>query len=589
MPRPQFLLPLLVVALLPTAASAQWQKNEYQLQKEHMAQFEPAPLLGPRRDNAGAPALVRIRFYADEGYRSGGARWADRMKSQLAEMNRVVGPVFGLRFEGESFRRWDRQGGSGPLVPVLEELERLDPGRDVDWVVGLCSPLPTLSMSFHDLGMARTLGKHFVLRGMSSLVEMQDFERIFTALDQADREKLYVRRKSHKEISVFLHEWAHTLGAPHVEDPTRIMSPGYSPRTSTFTVDDAQLIGASLVGRLGSRGRADGAIDWSTLRDHLASVRNPEWMASEVKELKDLLSRMGPVGPDRGGSSAGGGLGGALPVPVPPPPGLLGRPRLASPVAPAAVASTSPPPRAAAAAGSTTGKRAEVLAMLQRREEKLTGDAAARGAELAELAQLYAQQGAFSAAESALSRSGDLGAEAAPRVQADLQRYRRRFGVPADARRFKLGSAEEVAHADFIDEVRAALRGEDTARAQKLITAGLQQFPGSPGLLTLACETDLILDRARAAAAHCKKALSIMDDLPRAHYALGCAQANLGQIQPALRSLKRAIALDPKDESPWNSLAQLYRHLGRSDEYERFAAANAPPEPPAAPAPAAAR
>jgi len=52
---------------------------------------------------------------------------------------------------------------------MLVELARLDPGLDVDWVVGLVSPLPLVSMSFHDLGWAEVPGRHFVLRGMSSI------------------------------------------------------------------------------------------------------------------------------------------------------------------------------------------------------------------------------------------------------------------------------------------------------------------------------------------------------------------------------------------------------------------------------------
>src|SRR5688572_13392704 len=101
------------VALAPGPVAAQWQKNEYQLQKEHMAQFEPAPLLAPRRQGGGSPFVIRLRFYADEGYRAAGARWSDRIKAQLAEMNKVVTAAFGVRFEAESFRRWSRQGSSG--------------------------------------------------------------------------------------------------------------------------------------------------------------------------------------------------------------------------------------------------------------------------------------------------------------------------------------------------------------------------------------------------------------------------------------------------------------------------------------------
>ena len=167
---------------------------------------------------------MRIRFHADGDYRSEGGRWQENMKVLLGHLNKVVGQSFGVRFEAAEFRRWDRTGPNGALVPMLEQLEKLDPGPDVDWVVGLVSSLPLVSMSFHDLGKARVLGRHFVLRGMNSVAEMQDFERMFKAMEQSERDQLYGIRKAHKETSVFLHEWAHTLGAPHVEDPTRIMN-----------------------------------------------------------------------------------------------------------------------------------------------------------------------------------------------------------------------------------------------------------------------------------------------------------------------------------------------------------------------------
>src|SRR5690242_327373 len=131
--------PALVVALVLAGgvAGAQWQKNEYQLQREAAARYEPAPLVLPPRPGGGPVQTLRIRFYADDDFRSGGGlKWQDRLRVQLAELNRVVEPGLGVRFEPESFRRWQRSGPSGALAPMLVELERLDPGSDVDWVVG---------------------------------------------------------------------------------------------------------------------------------------------------------------------------------------------------------------------------------------------------------------------------------------------------------------------------------------------------------------------------------------------------------------------------------------------------------------------
>ena len=86
--------------------------------------------------------------------------------------------AFGIRFEIEAFKRWDRRAPANSLFPVLEELEKHDPGTDVDWVVALVAPLPLVSTSIHcNRGMARTLGRHFVLRGMTSIQEMDGLRR----------------------------------------------------------------------------------------------------------------------------------------------------------------------------------------------------------------------------------------------------------------------------------------------------------------------------------------------------------------------------------------------------------------------------
>ena len=446
------------MALSASAAHGQFQRNEYELQREHAQKFEPAPLLAPGpQGRRSSITPVRIRFYADGDYRSGG-RWQERMKAQLLDMNQIVEQAFGIQFQAESFRRWERGSGSGSLDPMLEELERLDPGTEVDWVVGLASPLPLVSMSFHDLGRARVLGRHFVLRGMSSVDEMRDFERIFKALHPSDREKLYGRRKSHKEIAVFLHEWAHTLGALHVDDATRIMSPGYSTRTSLFSVPDAELIAFALDARLRSRGRQQ--VDWTSLRQYLRDSNNPEWRDSDKQALLAHLGS-GPA-PTTGSAPAG------LPDPVPPPPGLKARPR------PSTAAPAPPEP---------------------------------------DLAQL--------------------------------------------------GNA-----------IRDQLNTNKLKQAGAGLSEGLRRFPQSAELVVMDCELLLRKQRHREATRRCNQALALKPDLARGHYLLGCIQAETGQVDKAIVSLKRAIELEPRDRNAWDSLAELYRALGRSREFSQFAAEN---------------
>lgn len=242
----------LAVLAVPAPARAQWLKNEYQLQKAAAARYEPAALVSELASD-GPVRPVRLRVYADEGYRAGGAGWGARFRRQIEDLNALLERWFAIRFEIEGLHRWERQEPSGSIEPMLKELERFDPARDVDWVVGLVTPLPLVETSFHHLGAARSGGRHFIVRGMPSQAEFDAFARAFKALDRDQREQLYERRKAHKERAVFLHEWAHTLGVGHVDDPTCIMAPTYSHHSARFTAADGRAILATLDERLEGR------------------------------------------------------------------------------------------------------------------------------------------------------------------------------------------------------------------------------------------------------------------------------------------------------------------------------------------------
>src|SRR5947199_342512 len=167
-------LAALVVLGASGPARAQWQKNEYQLDKARLARFEPVPLVVQRRSNREPQAILRIRFYADDDFRTGSGAWQDQLRAQLLDLNRITEPAF-------------------------------------------------------------------------------------------------------------LHEWAHTLGALHLEDPTSIMGPGYSQRTSALSREEGDLLAAGLEARLASRGKE--AIDWTPLREFLVSSRSPGWRPEERQAL----------------------------------------------------------------------------------------------------------------------------------------------------------------------------------------------------------------------------------------------------------------------------------------------------------------
>jgi hypothetical protein len=178
---------------------------------------------------------MRVRIWADDQHRVGAIQWKSQVRRQVEEVSRFLAAGFGVRLEVESLRTWERPPTArvADLGATLAELEKHDPGADVDWVVGLTAALPLATNSMHEIGMARSLGRHFVMRSMASLEETRVFQQGLHLLSVEERERLFVERKRHKEITVWLHEWAHTLGAIHSSEPEHLMNPSYSPRRSS--------------------------------------------------------------------------------------------------------------------------------------------------------------------------------------------------------------------------------------------------------------------------------------------------------------------------------------------------------------------
>jgi hypothetical protein len=164
----------------------------------------------------------------------------------VAAANAYTHAAYGVELD-VSFVDWQRrEGGGQDLRDVLGELVDVDAGVDVDWVIGLCAAPARFTTSHHDLGMATLLGKHFVVRDMNDAVEAREIARVFPDMGEADRLRLYAARKAHKELVVFLHEWAHTLGALHERGDGRLMGDAYSHEASTFSESEAGVIERAL-------------------------------------------------------------------------------------------------------------------------------------------------------------------------------------------------------------------------------------------------------------------------------------------------------------------------------------------------------
>lgn len=609
---PRVVAGALAVLLAPAPLLAQ---PGLSAEREALAKTQPTrpEALGgsPRRD----VVALRLRFYADDEHRSGAVSVPDRLQQTLESVNEVVGPALGIRFVIESVRNWSRKGTSGRLDPVLAELERLDSGRDVDWVVGLVGALPQGSSDIHDVGIARTLGQHFVMRSLSSHVERSAFQRAFPALERSNPAELhlsYQRRKEHKEIVIFLHEWAHTLGALHVTDRTRMLFPTYAPDASTLGPIDLGLLAAALEDHLAARSggaraaagpQAQPDLAWSSLRRFLQVTSTPEWnSADRDKLIATLEASRGagqPPAPAVGLSQGDAQLyerafalyrarkdAAAWQTLAPL---LAARPQ--SPRIQPLVCRLSalPAARSAGAAACSAGiaradadnagpfvdaaqaaiareVRDEALAHV--REAAVRAGRAGPDATSAWLAitQLYTQLGALSWADEALARAGTGAGVDSARQQ--ILRARRLLGFPAAP---AIAPEHQEAYARAFRAAQAALTARKLALAGRLIESGLQRFAHPPGLTTLACDLAMRQGRRAQAQQRCQAALAAREDLPHAHYLLGHLQLMNNQAAAAATSFRRAVTLDPGVPAYWDRLAETYELLGRGKDLRALA------------------
>jgi hypothetical protein len=233
--------------------------------------------------------VLRVRAYADPDHRAQDAHWAETIAAQVSRANAVLEAEFGVHLDLESVRPWQRPPARpGTLGSALDELIEADRGRDVDWVVGWVGPLADRSEVRDLYGLAPMFGRHFVLRAMESDASRAAVAT-WDALTPADRAQMARDRRVHKETSMFLHEWGHTLGAVHECEGSSIMSKGYSLLASSFSPASARLVDVGLRHRGASA--AEELHAWaSEYRAAAATLRGAAW---DCPVMEDALARAG--------------------------------------------------------------------------------------------------------------------------------------------------------------------------------------------------------------------------------------------------------------------------------------------------------
>jgi tetratricopeptide (TPR) repeat protein len=514
------------------------------------------------------PRALRLRVYADRDYRGGVLHWREKVRAEIEHVNHVVEPVFNVHFDLESLREWDASHVGVALDPILVELETMDAARDVDWVLGLVTPFTGVARSIHQIGLAPLSGRAFVMRAMDDEEEGRALEQELALLAPGERDELYGSRKAHKETVIFLHEWAHTMGALHVDEPTMVMSPRYDPQQAAFTDFEKRLVGLVLDARLGDRRQP--FPESAALLRLLDKAPRDEGTQKEREALVEALGRRLGASP-QGASPAPTGAPG-----TPAPTGAPGTPSATVEAAPRAT--TTAGSSATATAARATIDRAVALVragdlagatplVFEAARQSSAGPADANV--LVRIASAAGAVGALTTADVALAR---LAPGARPgRLVAELEATRSRVALPREAAKLGIAPEDEPRYVAAFWTASHAVASRNLAAAERRLAELAEAFPDSPGRQVVACELALAAKRFAAAETFCAAAL---DEDPAAVPAL-LASARLAaharRNDEAERRLRRAMLLDPTDDAAWSALARLYLDMGSTTQHAQLA------------------
>src|SRR5439155_12472332 len=147
---------------------------------------------------------------------------------------------------------------------------------------------------------------------------------------------------------------------------------------------------------------------------------------------------------------------------------------------------------------------------------------------------------ALTRADQALERA-DEKAPSFERARAALEHDRRWLGIRRPPPGQTVSVDRELAYAALHRRVSTLVDDGKLPEARAAIEAGRREFSDIPGIEVMSCEIDARQNRFRQAEKACAKALSLMPDLPRAHYLLGHIKLQAGARDVAIKSFRRSI------------------------------------------------
>ena len=557
--------------------------------KEHVADLGkhlPATLEA-ERPREGDPRTLKVRIYADAAVRAL-PRWKEDLTDQLDYASQLLTPLVGIRLSVDAIKPWER---TGDFHDALRALSELDKGEGVAWVIGYVAPGDTAGKAMGELGDAQPLGHHVVLRAWADKPEIDALAGSLPDLKDAERTEVHGAHRRHKQTVVLLHALATTLGAIPETDPQWIQHPSYSPKQTSFSERNRELLQLAVDERL-----TDGA-DAAIAHKLLEAIEKSEWGGWIAPERELVVNRLrNVIDATKAGKTATdippaaydqitrikelakrGDLTNALVeldnvTAAYPGNGALTQLKCDLLLASKAGA-TDPKTRAACArvtelapgdpgphlavgaalvrAGDLAGGRAELL-LAEGKIGNLPTAAAAEQAWRAVIG-LYQGMGALTWTEDAIAKAK---LDQDP-VAVSVAQVRARYGVP---RGTKLVAPEK--EAALVAAVKKALEqiyASKYAEAEKTLAAGEAKWPNAPGLAAARCDLALRIGQLAGAKAACARALATFPEDSWALYLSGViALKDPGATRLGIEQLKKAIAVDAELGQAWRTLAKAY-------------------------------
>ena len=586
--------------------------------------------LEANRPKEGDARPLKIRVWADAGVRAL-PHWKANIAEEIDYASQLLTPLLGVRLTVDEIKDWDRAGDPGVALKALVEA---DDAKGVVWVIGYVAPGAVAAKAMSELGDAQTLGHHVVVRGWTEKPETATLTATLPALSPTDRTEAINAHRRHKLSVVLLHMLAQTLGAIGESDPAWIQNPTYSPKQSTFSDRNRELM------QIAIDHRAAEDPDQTIAHDLLENIEKAEWggwVAADrdqvVIALRSVLdaAKSGKTATDvppaaydqfdrirelaKRGNTKDALLELENLLSAYPANATMHELKCEIMLSPKPVAATTDkdPKKAPAPSArvATKDRKTDVKqtvidpatrAACSRVSELAPGDPSPHVAVAEALARTGDVVGAHGELVQAASKIGNLHAGQAQAwkkligiymslgsltwteevitaaklgadpLAAEVAQTRARYGVPRGTTVVK--PEAEGALVAAVRDTLTLSNGNKYAEAERALAVGEKKWPGAPGFAAVRCDLQLRQGQAEAARATCQRALT---QDPNESWALYLAaviefkNTSPASTKAGIEKLKKAIGVDPDLGQAWRALAKAYARVKDQPSLDQLA------------------